>query len=321
MKKIAVLLLLLVLPLALHAEKIMQIACKINGDIVTDYQIEAIVKELMRSQDVYYLPDSEEYQKIVAQVLDNLMNDTLVFQAAQADDMKIPPPMLQEEIDKIKQGFGVDTDEALNERLKREGLTLTSLQESLERKMTVQYYLHNQLTEPVITDKDARAYFDAHADDFRRPEQVELAMILVADQGLADEIIQQAKAGTAFADLAKTHSLHEATRDSGGSLGTLTVTDMSADMREHVKDLQAGGISRPLATDDGYMILEMRERIPQGVVPFDQERKKIIELLRKKELNKKYKTFIRDLRQQAIISIEIEAMRQAFLQYGEKYEE
>ena len=43
-------------------------------------------------------------------------------------------------------------------------------------------------------------------------------------------------------------------------IGPISVNDLSADLRKIVEGLKVGGVSDPVKTDEGYMILRVNER-------------------------------------------------------------
>jgi peptidyl-prolyl cis-trans isomerase C len=73
-----------------------------------------------------------------------------------------------------------------------------------------------------VRDEDVRSYFDAHADDYRKPERIRIWRILVDDESVARKILADAQGagGPARWDhAAREHSLDQATSMRNGLLG------------------------------------------------------------------------------------------------------
>jgi peptidyl-prolyl cis-trans isomerase C len=73
-----------------------------------------------------------------------------------------------------------------------------------------------------IGEDELRAYYDAHRDDYEKPERIRIARILLDDEALARRIASEVtgiKGPEIWKQLARDHSLDEATKLRGGMLG------------------------------------------------------------------------------------------------------
>ncbi|MCK5433493.1 MAG: peptidylprolyl isomerase, partial [Gammaproteobacteria bacterium] len=77
------------------------------------------------------------------------------------------------------------------------------------------------------------------------------------------------------------HSMHEASRLSGGYMGLINVSDMKPEIKDEIKTLKQGDISSPIKTDDGIHILKRGAIVPKQDITLEQTRSKIKELLLK----------------------------------------
>jgi parvulin-like peptidyl-prolyl isomerase len=78
-----------------------------------------------------------------------------------------------------------------------------------------------QLTD--VSDADVEAYYDAHLDEFNKPEQVRASQIVIADQATAQRVLRQILQNPSdmrlFRQLAEQHNSDPATRDRFGDMG------------------------------------------------------------------------------------------------------
>ncbi|MCK5669048.1 MAG: peptidylprolyl isomerase, partial [Gammaproteobacteria bacterium] len=89
------------------------------------------------------------------------------------------------------------------------------------------------------------------------------------------------KKKTDFAAAANEHSMHEASRLSGGYMGLIKVSDMKPEIKDVIKTLKQGNISSPIKTDDGIHILKRGAIVPKQDITLEQTKSKIKELMLK----------------------------------------
>jgi len=125
-------------------------------------------------------------------------------------------------------------------------------------------------TSSKISDADLRAYFDKHAEQFRRPGRAVLTVVEIprvvtaADSAavrahavaLRNEILGGAK----FEDVAKRESADTVSGSKGGDLGRGTKGRFVAPFEQAAYALKVGEISQPVLTQFGYHIIRLDER-------------------------------------------------------------
>ena len=151
----------------------------------------------------------------------------------------------------------------------------------------VQLFIRKEFEEPVgphdVPAEAVAEYFQAHPDEFRRPEMRRARHILVASRQEAQEILAQLKTEEkAFRDLAKERSLDTETNLRGGDLlyfhedGTLVgKTDgprVNAVLAKAAFSLgKRGDLSPPLELGDGkWSVLELTGIRPEKAQTFEE---------------------------------------------------
>lgn len=123
-------------------------------------------------------------------------------------------------------------------------------------------YLH---VEPPIevSDEAIRQYYDEHPERYQTEPQVSAVVVGISSQAakpaLVDEIIEKARAGADFGELAQQHS-KAASRVEGGSLGWVTDSETLPEFRRRIFDLEAGEVSEPVEGPLGYYIYKVEEK-------------------------------------------------------------
>jgi choline-sulfatase len=90
------------------------------------------------------------------------------------------------------------------------------------------------------------------------PTRVHLRLLRVAGRAEAEAALRRARGGEDFSALARTLS-QDASASQGGDLGVVRIADLAEPLRSAAAALPPGGISRPLQTPGGFVLLK-RER-------------------------------------------------------------
>ncbi|MEP6652475.1 MAG: peptidyl-prolyl cis-trans isomerase [Myxococcales bacterium] len=114
------------------------------------------------------------------------------------------------------------------------------------------------------------AYYNQHAGDFNRPEQVQVSQMLIKDRARAARAAAQARALEksdlkGFRDLVARYSEDQDSKTSGGEVAPFDrrATVFPAAVVEAAFALQSeGDISGPVPSDQGFRILRLTRRMP-----------------------------------------------------------
>lgn len=189
-------------------------------------------------------PEGKEALKEGRQwVLDVMIEQALIEQAAAAEGITVDDAEVTATIDSLKQERGED---AFKEWLATEGMTLEEMRERLRREM-VATRMVNRVVESVPT----------------RAEHVHARHIVVSTEEEADRILSQLQAGGDFAALARAFSQDISTRDLGGDLGFFPRGILTSEEVEAAAfSLQPGQLSEVVESPLGYHIVQVVERVP-----------------------------------------------------------
>jgi parvulin-like peptidyl-prolyl isomerase len=253
-----------------------------------------------------------EIAKKQAEILFNLINESLLVQKG-----KDVPRMTEDvesevnrEVLRVAQQSNIKTIEELREAMKREGMNLSDVQDTLRRQYMKQAVLQREVDAKIyygLTDKELHEYYDAHRDKFASVTLSELFLSLAGRsdaevKAKAEQLAAQARAaGTDFGALVEKNSEHETKATKGllvgedGKARWFLVSDLSPAIADAIKDLKAGGISGPVKTDEGYMILRVNERDDAFKENF------VRGLMTSEKSDKAHEEYLRTLRKEAYI--------------------
>ncbi len=129
-----------------------------------------------------------------------------------------------------------------------------------KREAVLSDVLLQRLVEAEVTDEALRRIYEDKAALIDDNDEVRVRQIVVANQKQAEEVAARLAAGESFADLARTLSIDEASKDKGGDLGFFTRRDMLPGIARVVFSLAPGKTSKPFKTRQGWHIVRVEAR-------------------------------------------------------------
>jgi peptidyl-prolyl cis-trans isomerase D len=150
----------------------------------------------------------------------------------------------------------------------------------------------------VISEQQLRNAYSASLDNFRMPERIHVRHILISTEGKSDaekktlkekaeDVLKQAKGGSDFVALAKKYSDDKANADKGGDLDWVVKGQMVPEFEAAAFALKPKEISGVVTTQFGYHIIQMLDREPARVKPFEEVKDGLASDLRKQAVTDK----------------------------------
>jgi len=306
-KRLPLLASLVLLAASTRAEIVERVVARVNGDIVTLSDFEA--RQIAEVQGARVPPERVEayLRENNARILQDAIDDVLLLQRADDLGIRLRPEYIQEVIEGIKKENKIESDQELERQLRQEGMTLSALKRNIERSIVRRQVLSRELeNRSTVTEAEARADYEARKADFTRSASVSLQEILVpaGQTELARSLIERARAGEDFAELARRHSMAPS-KTSGGELGRLNRGEMNPALEAAAFALHVGGVSAPLTTPQGLRIIKVLEKTEDTVVPFETARADILKRLGQERMSKTYEAYVEGLRKGALIKVTV----------------
>jgi len=141
----------------------------------------------------------------------------------------------------------------------------------------------DNIEEPEDADEETlKNLFDENAELYTNPERRRAQHILVEDESLANDLLNQIKEGSDFAELAKTNSVDTSSNEKGGDLGLFERDLMGAEFDEAAFSMNVGDVSDVVSTDYGYFhIIKLTEIQTQTAQSFEEVREQLVALHKK----------------------------------------
>jgi peptidyl-prolyl cis-trans isomerase SurA len=166
----------------------------------------------------------------------------------------------------------------------------------------------------IIREEQLKQYYEEHKADFNTEETVHLAGIFLMGKNPKDEkefremrmkgedILSWLKEGEDFAELARTFSQGPGA-DEGGNLGTFKTAQLEPELRKMVEATPVGGFSDLIIRPNGIQIIKVVNKRGGEEKTFEEVKDAIHSVLYQKEVNKRYASWIRQLRKDSYTRI------------------
>jgi len=179
--------------------------------------------------------------------------------------------------------------------------------EKIKDELLVNMWMKEQMDNAVVSDSEAKAFYDKNAEMFKQKESIHARHILVKEEKDAKAIIDQMKdlkgdaLKTKFIELAKSKSTGPSA-PKGGDLGSFGKGQMVPEFSKAVWALKVGEMTKePVKTQFGYHIIYLEEKKPASAVPYAEVKEKIVSTLKQKQFAAKVAAMAKELKSKAKI--------------------
>lgn len=195
------------------------------------------------------------------------------------------------------------------------------------RDLLIRTYLNEAMSaNPAPPDSEVRAFYEAHASEYRTPAGVTLRHIQTKTEIQARQVLKLAQGGRAWTELVQKYSVDTLTRAQGGSLGTVTRDGLfpalgrQPALAESAFAVGAGRIGGPFKTDRGWHVLKVEEVRPEGVRPYESVRPMLVRQLGNQRGQEYYQKLLEEARHKLGVTPDSTAIRKFVSQKRDAHE-
>ncbi len=279
------------------------VAAKVNGDKITTAQLQAQLDSVKKRFPQYFKGQDAATRELEfkQRLLDELINQKLIEQAAAARGIKVTDADVQKQIDTIKKGF--KTEAAFESALKSAGINVDALDEQIRTQLVTQK-LVEQLSKSIKTPTAAeiQAYYDSHKTEFATAAEKRASHIVVKDKATAEKLLAELQNGANFDKLAKANSIDTTSAQKGGDLGWPS-TPYLAEFQAALNKLKVGQLSAVVQTQSGYEIIKVTDERAATQKKLAEVKAEIIRKITEQKRADLYQQLLKDLQKQAKIEI------------------
>lgn len=305
------------------------VGCSSNNSAVSDDEVVALVNgteisagyykknldlqkqalESIYGSDVWSqeIEEGMTFEKAIKDdILQQLINVEIIFSKVKERDLLPSDEEVNTMVDEINEVM--EENEDYKKSLDEAGIDQEFIIRQETEKLALTNYETNFIENTVITDEDAKTYYDSNQDEFEIDE-VDASHILIStmdDEGTsfdeeqkeearakAQGILDRINAGEDFAELAKEFSDDPGSGSLGGELGFFGKGEMVPEFEEASFELQVGEVSELVETYFGYHIIKVNDK-NEGIVDFEEVKDELKEMLVQQKLSEEVEELIQN---------------------------
>jgi peptidyl-prolyl cis-trans isomerase SurA len=236
----------------------------VNGDVITESDIDQRLALVLASSQIQIPAD--EIIRVRAQVLRNLIDESLQIQAAAQQEISVEQRDVDAYFARVAQNFHHTVD-TFNAYLRSVGSSDRSLKRQIRAEMSWQRVQRRQI-EPFVTvgDDEVQAVI-ARLTASRGTAEYRVAEIFLSStpetaaqvQANAQRIVQQIRTGANFQAYARQFS-EASTAALGGELGWVRAEQLPDELSALVAQMPVGAISDPIPVPGGFSIIALGDK-------------------------------------------------------------
>lgn len=139
-----------------------------------------------------------------------------------------------------------------------------------------------------VSDVEVAQYYQDNKSQFMGQAKQHIAHIQVNTQAEADDIYNKLQQGADFAELAKKYSIDRLTAVNGGDLSWVVAGQLPKAFEAAADNTAVGAYSKPTKVDDKYHIIKVLARNEATVLPLEEVKSRITDLVRQDLAERKY---------------------------------
>ncbi len=311
-----------------------RILAKVNGDIITQTDLENRQVAALRQENFAPTSDAVLRRKLVEvtpRVISNAVDELLLVQRGRVLGYYLSDEQFAEMVAGIKEENGFETDEVFEEALlQAEGMTVTDFRRSMEHRILVNQVQQIEILRKVmLTETEAREYYDANLDQYAEEPTVTLREILIAvpetpgglsvaaddlARAAAEEARQRVLDGEDFGIVAIAVS-DAPSKANQGLIGPLDYAILSETVQQVIDGLEVGDMSAPIRTPGGFQVLQLEARTEADPLPFDEVKNNIMDSVFNDRRWEEFNRYLEQLRSESVIEWKDDELERAYEQY------
>jgi len=264
-----------------------KIVAIVNNEIITQ-------KDLDDFSNFMRWEMKKEYSK--EELLERLIEDRLILQAALKEDLKVSPERIKARIEGIKKSY--KSKEEFEDTLLNRGLSLSDLESKIREQILMYDIVEKKIKSKIsILPQEVTDYYLNHPTEFTEPEKRKVLGLNIEDAILADKIRKDFSNFKNFEEISLKYSLE--IKD----LGWVRRDQLREEISEVVFRLKKDEFSPVLSLDGRYYIFKLEEISKEKKIPLKDVSESIYSLLFEEKMKKGLEDWLQELKRNSLIKI------------------
>lgn len=290
-----------------------RIVARIENEVVLLSDLSQRV-ELLTGKRVKYIENEPKVTKIYQSVLNELIEDRLIYLELKKMGQDVTESEIKATIDDILKQKGLSKED-FEKLLIKEGLSHEKYKEEMRRQIRRNKFIALKIRPRIkITDEEARLYYNQEFVKERSKRLYDISMIFISALKEGSEKMSPSQRLTKvkdeiamnkdFSEIARSYS-DDPSASSGGHLGAVSPGDLREEFKKVIFNMKEGEISDELRSAEGYYIFRLNKIVQPEIKDFSESREDIKKMLFEKEMLKQFSSAIDSLKKKYTIYINL----------------
>lgn len=290
-----------------------RLVAEVNGEAVTYSEVLAKVeKKNLVEVGAFPAKDTDPPFTIALQ---DLINKKLIIQKVDEAGIEVSDEGVEQEIKGFLRKKGL-TQQGLLDALKAEGLDYDQYFADFKNQMLIKQFQGRFIVPSVkISEKDIELFYFRMLGSSPEGVNLKLRQLFIEIDPAAPEGVRKAKTALAatvhkkltegmdFESAVKIYSNAPGASESGGSMPSLSLKDLSPEIRGAVEPLKKGEFSQPVKVGNGLYMFYLEKKFLSDTRDFEKKRRELEFRLRQQEMERETLRWLEIQRNQSKIRV------------------
>ncbi|HPD18088.1 MAG TPA: peptidyl-prolyl cis-trans isomerase [Candidatus Goldiibacteriota bacterium] len=315
MKRICLTLLLFSFVFFVYSKQSDKIYVKVNDEIILESEINETV-DLLATQ-IKLSGKSADLDKIKKEVINNMIDQKLIITMAANENINISDEAVadhvNEFIDSLRKKFPSEAE--FEEALAQEGMSYADFRMKIEAQVrdnllftkVKQKKQQDFISKSAVSDEEIEKFYDKNKDLFKINDEINLKHLFFDKNNEAinnlktyvNDIYNSILSGKSFEKVAEELKYEKGVRVV--DLGWVDTTQLDKNIRTAVYGLKKNAVTKPIETEDGYLILKVVDVKKGEVQPLSEIKEKVRVKIIEEKVEKMWDEWLAKIKKDAYI--------------------
>lgn len=297
------------------AETANKVVAIVNDDVITLHELNERIRLMTGSEPRHLqIQDEKRFLETQRQILDAMIAEKIAKEKLRQLGINVTSSEVDQFIEGMKKKNRV-THEQFLAGLKRQGVSYEIYRKRVKSQLEQSRILSIEVqSRIIIREEQIKEYYEQHKEEFRTEGTVRLAAIVLKQEGAknpdrsgplyrkAQELLSRIRQGEDFGALAREFSQGPGAKE-GGDLGDFKTSQLDPELVNAINRMSPGDVSEPIIRPSAIQIVKLVEKNEMKQKPFGEVREAVQMLLYRKEMEERYSSWIKELKEKAYTKI------------------
>ncbi len=216
----------------------------------------------------------QELLEFTREVFETSVDELVLLERAREKKLTVNDEMIDQAVAELREQNQLQEEEAFEAALAGAGLTEEALRQRYSHNMLLQRAVQSEIRPTEITEEEIRQRYEVDKEQFRVPAKVELDQVFFPDDSGGSGAAQVRRVAQGLVNRVREGSDLRAEATLAGAdiqeLGAIPVDDLRPMIQSALELLGDDGITDPLETTGGFLVVHLIQRLPAGYQAFDE---------------------------------------------------